>query len=119
MILNERDSLLGKIGALFGAGFRIAALGLKQQLQQPCVSAHGDREMTDMFILQIPDLIGEIERPKTILYAVSLFSRWPDRIRLGGNEEDRTVNVFHRDDRFIRYVFSRIIRKDVELPIRA
>ena len=60
MIPNESDSLLGKIGTLFGAGFRIFALGLKQQLQQPCVSAHGDREMTDVFILQIPDLIGEI-----------------------------------------------------------
>ena len=45
MIPNESDSLLGKIGTLFGAGFRIFALGLKQQLQQQGVSAHGDREI--------------------------------------------------------------------------
>ena len=48
VIPNEGDGLLGEIGTLRSAYFRKLPLRLKQQLQQPGVSAHGDGKMTDV-----------------------------------------------------------------------
>ena len=48
--MNEGDGFLGKISTLYVTFFRIVTFGLKQQFQQPCISAHRDGKMTDVFI---------------------------------------------------------------------
>ena len=74
--------------------------------------------MTDIFVLQVFDLIGKILLLQIALHVISLLGRWPDGVRLRGDEENGPVDFFYRDDRFWCDLLIRIVIKYVEFMMR-